>query len=166
MKETSSARVVQKFLRIGLICQKRYFRTSASGCRHFQQYLTIKVGAPQKMKNQYRLIVRLKFFSQGSASRHYFSPLYRFITISFTNYNVLVHFKNTLYYKTYIGILSTLVSRTVNIVTIVQNYLFTMISNATKEFLANSGVSILRQSAYSPDLNMCDRYMFRAIKHT
>ena len=34
----------------------------------------------------------------------------------------------------------------------------------TQGFLAESGVQIIKQSPYSPDLNLCDRFLFRKIK--
>ena len=34
----------------------------------------------------------------------------------------------------------------------------------TKEFLTQRGISVVQQSPYSPDLNLCDRFLFRAIK--
>ena len=37
-------------------------------------------------------------------------------------------------------------------------------SRATQGFLANSGVQLIKQSPYSPDLNLCDRFLFRKIK--
>ena len=35
----------------------------------------------------------------------------------------------------------------------------------TQQYLADRGVSLVKQSPYSPDLNMCDRYIFREIKN-
>ena len=37
-------------------------------------------------------------------------------------------------------------------------------SRLTQGFLADSGVQIIKQSPYSPDLNLCDRFLFRKIK--
>ena len=37
-------------------------------------------------------------------------------------------------------------------------------SSLTQDYLAQSGISVVHQSPYSPDLNLCDRYLFRAIK--
>ena len=37
-------------------------------------------------------------------------------------------------------------------------------SRLTQGFLADSGVQIIKQSPYSPDLNLCDRFIFRKIK--
>ena len=39
-----------------------------------------------------------------------------------------------------------------------------MLSRATQGFLANSGVQPIKQSSYSPDSNLCDRFLFRKIK--
>ena len=38
-------------------------------------------------------------------------------------------------------------------------------SRLTQGFLANTGVLIIKQSPYSPDLNLCDRFLFRKIKY-
>ena len=37
-------------------------------------------------------------------------------------------------------------------------------SRLIQGFLADSGVQIIKQSRYSPDLNLCDRFIFRKIK--
>ena len=37
-------------------------------------------------------------------------------------------------------------------------------SRLTQGFLADSGVQIIKQSPYSLDLNLCDRFLFRKIK--
>ena len=37
-------------------------------------------------------------------------------------------------------------------------------SRLTQGFLADTGVQIVKQSPYSPDLNLCDRFLFRKIK--
>ena len=34
----------------------------------------------------------------------------------------------------------------------------------TQDYLAQRDISVVHQSPYSPDLNLCDRYLFRAIK--
>ena len=39
-------------------------------------------------------------------------------------------------------------------------------SKYTTEFLQHRGVSIIKQSAYSPDLNQCDRWVFKFLKHS
>ncbi|QQP53569.1 Hypothetical protein FKW44_006089 [Caligus rogercresseyi] len=35
----------------------------------------------------------------------------------------------------------------------------------TKEFLTRRDVEPAKQSPYSPDLNLCDRFLFRKLKH-
>ena len=38
-------------------------------------------------------------------------------------------------------------------------------SRLTQGFLADTGVLIIKQSPYSPDSNLCDRFLFRKIKY-
>ena len=37
-------------------------------------------------------------------------------------------------------------------------------SQATQDYLTRREVSLVKQSPYSPDLNLCDRYIFRILK--
>ena len=39
-----------------------------------------------------------------------------------------------------------------------------MLSRATQGLLANSGVQLIKQRPYSPDSNLCDRFLFWKIK--
>ena len=36
----------------------------------------------------------------------------------------------------------------------------------TQRFLEGTGVQLVKQAPYSPDLNLCDRFLFRGIKHS
>ena len=37
-------------------------------------------------------------------------------------------------------------------------------AKATKKFFENAGVTLIKQSPYSPDLNLCDCFLFRSMK--
>ena len=39
------------------------------------------------------------------------------------------------------------------------------VAAATTQFLAGREVQTVKQSPYSPDLNLCDRFLFRKLKH-
>lgn len=38
-------------------------------------------------------------------------------------------------------------------------------SRITQDYVTKIGLSLVKQSPYSPDMNLCDRYLFRVLKH-